>query len=156
MQCPRSFQRQFFKVTISEPLLLPRNPVTSKPDTGILFISARCIRFFTFTDKKWNLLPALNYDLRAREVVFLSGHFPPPPPPLPILLLLLLCPEGIADLNLGSMFSSYISLSSRDTSKSRLFLQRDYVNDILYMCTLYTDFRSLIDVIHVKYIIRHV
>jgi len=50
MQCPRSFQRQFCKVTISEPLLLPRNPVTSKPDTGILFISAGCIRFFTFTD----------------------------------------------------------------------------------------------------------
>lgn len=101
-------------------------------------------------------MPSLNYDLRARALVFLLVIF------LLLLLLLLfalrlllphLCPEGIAVLNLVSRFTSYISLSSRETSKSRLFLQRDCVNDILDMCTFYTNFRSLIDIIYFKYIV---
>jgi hypothetical protein len=53
-------------------------------------------------------VPALNYDLRERELVYLSVVFFLLPLLLLLLLLLrfLLCPEGIAVLNLVPRYSS--------------------------------------------------
>jgi hypothetical protein len=78
---------------------------------------------------------------------------------LPLLLLLphfFLFSEGITVLNLVPSSVVYIVLSSRNTSKSRLFIQRDCEWHFRDMCTLYTDFRSLADVIYIKYIAGHV